>query len=330
MRRILEAVLTINMSVLSPRLLAQLGVDAEEKNALGEWLAWAIRSFTEQHEEHAPKSLLLDAGTTVLYLAYHSAKVGVPCPIITGNISSALFLSRSGFPPIYLLGGRLDQEFGSTLGTESLQQLRAILFEEKKKQGLDPVLAVLATVAFTAKDGPYARSYDLPFIPDSEERTCISEEELGKIINGLTPSISSPREGLSRHAIAKILILLGSDYLVLPITSQKLLRLRQPAWTREIRGRPIACPLVGGEIWRLRIREKKPTHVILTLPVEHHKDSMVYQTARELLEEENFKYVESLFGSQEGLREQDLFLTVLEINARKPLSSEEVRGRLKG
>ncbi len=305
-----EPLILLLTSVFSQRLLRQLLVDSKEKHLIGDWL---VEQFGPDHLSLKNFRLILDSGTTAAFVAHQLAKLStIPFDVCTNNLLAAMYLV--GKCPLYFLGGRLDYEFGATLSTESLLQLNKLL-REKTSQ----FVGVLASLAFSAEEGPYARARDLPREPLSEEPQ-LSDDDLWRLLGDL-PFFGSRTRPWSRHEAWKALMLGRCKYLIVPVTSEKLLRPRLPMWCPP-QGPLLAAPAGEGHPWQNRIQNQDFwTHVILTLPDDELKRKQVLNTAR-TMQSQNFTLVTSLFGQAEGQTQRERkFLTMLDINNGVPLTS---------
>lgn len=284
------------INAFGPRVQRQLSIDYREKLAIGHYLATALDEFVEE-KKRVP--IILDSGTTILFLAYSILTLGSTSSqwdSYTGNLLAALYLAQAR--NVYLIGGRLDREFGASLGSETIKQLRELV-EELVTRGDTkkylPPLGILSCVGFSPSEGPFVRAKDLTETggPDS-------------------------KEGPSKHYQWKQIILESVPFVILLVTSDKLLRPDSPMW------RPTITPI---ESWHKRCEETRyKTQVILALPEDNLDRRARVLAAWNALTagKYHFQAVQTLFGKNEGFSGNN-FITVVDTQTFRPLSRNEIK-----
>jgi len=302
---------TLVSSLFSPRMTRQLIVDPEEKNALGYFLSAEIIEICDPSKQNP---IFIDSGTTCAFIAYH---LGITAPpglidVFTSNILASLYLVDKA--RVYLLGGRLDHEFGATLGSETVEQTGTVLryLNQLPPEQTSRPIAILACLAFTPSAGPYARRRDLP--------------NFHRILPSKVPEAPA---GRSRHMDIKANLISLVPDLILPLSSEKLIRAELPAW------QPIAAPIdsEGHKEWQARLAGKQPcnarTHIVLSLPAGGLARERVVQAVNSLLHDPVYPFilVQTLFGRVEEVSGCSRFLTVFDLQHYRALCNEEL-GRL--
>jgi transcriptional regulator with XRE-family HTH domain len=285
------------INAFGPRVQRQLSIDYREKLAIGHYLATALDEFVEE-KKRVP--IILDSGTTILFLAYSILTLGSTSSqwdIYTGNLLAALYLAQAR--NVYLIGGRLDREFGASLGSETIKQLRELVQElvtrGDTKKYLPP-LGILSCVGFSPSEGPFVRAKDLTETggPDS-------------------------KEGPSKHYQWKQIILESIPFVILLVTSDKLLRPDSPMWRATI------TPI---ESWHKRCEETRyKTQVILALPEDNRdRQANVFMVWNALTAGKyQFQAVQTLFGKNEGFSGNNNFITIVDTRTFCSLSSDEIK-----
>lgn len=303
-------------SRFSPRLLQQFGVDPDEKNAVGHFLALEI---VGQADAQRSNPVILDSGSANAFLAYHLSLIAPPAllDVFTPNLLAALYLLDRG--TVYLLGGRVDQQFGATMGSESVDNLRSVCeyLDEFGKDRVSRPIGVLASLAFTPADGPFARTVDLP------TQARLSLANLAR---------HQDRNGRSRHMQIKETMIGAVADLIVPLSSEKLIRSELPLWQK------IAAPVdsQGKTAWRARLAGVKPkearTHVVLALPVDVSDRERVLRTAAQLLTDDVYPFtlVQTLFGRLDSVPSSSRLLTVFDMRHGRPLSVGEAQRAVAG
>ena len=295
--------------LFSPRMIRQLVVDPEEKNALGHFLSTELIELCDPRKQNP---IILDSGTTCAFVAYH-LRITAPhglLDVYTSNLLASLYLVEKA--RVYLLGGRVDTEFGATFGSETVEQLSSLLSYLNRlppEQANRPV-AILACLAFTPSVGPYARKQDLP-----NSRRIQTHE------------VSDGAAGRSRHMEIKARLISSLPDLVLPLTSEKLIRSELPAW------QPIAAPIdsEGHKEWQTRLAGIRPnnarTHVVLSLPTTGLGRERVIDAVNSMLNDPVYPFtlVQTLFGRVEEGSGSSRFLTVFDMQRYRALSFDELK-----
>lgn len=303
-------------SRFSPRLLQQFAVDPDEKNAVGHFLALEI---VGQADPRKSNPVILDSGSANAFLAYHLSLIASQAllDVFTPNLLAALYLLDRG--TVYLLGGRVDQQFGATMGSESVDSLRSVceylggLGEDRASRPI----GVLASLAFTPADGPFARRVDLP----TQARLSLAN------LAG-----HQDRNGRSRHMEIKETMIGAVADLIVPLSSEKLIRSELPLW------QTIAAPIDSQDrsAWRARLAGVKPkgarTHIVLALPVDVSDRERVLRAAAHLLADDVYPFtlVQTLFGRLDGVPSSSRLLTVFGMRHYRPLSVSETQQAIAG
>lgn len=275
-------------SGLAPKVLMQLGVDPWEKTALARFLATALEAFCPNDQT---TEIYIDSGTTMLYVAHHIAKsrLGLkkPVKLFTGNLLGGQVLLGSA--PVYLLGGRVDHEFGATLGSESIKQLRSLMDKWAEERD-GPRVAFVSCLAFSGAEGPYART---------------------RLVKDPFRATRGTTEGITHHQLSKQIPIESVPYLVVAFTSSKLERPREPQWSK------VAGPIgPKGAVWLSRIKGIKPvnafTHVVMTCPSWPPRHLELWKATIKQLLDLGFQPTKSLFGCEElgGGRNRNFFTLV--------------------
>jgi transcriptional regulator with XRE-family HTH domain len=297
----MELVRLVSLGGLGGRVLRQMGVDVNEKRAIGRYLARGIDLCCRS--SGLPTPVFLDSGSTCAYVAHAMAlgSGGSNWQVFTNNILAALYLLETR--DVFLVGGRVDREFAASMGSESLDQLEQLMEDlHAQAERWSPVVGVLSSLAFSAKEGPFARRVD--------------------------PEVAgSDNPPISRHLLLKQVLVRSVQRLILVVTSEKLTRLEDEA----VAWGDVLSPLTGPDKtggWNARLgRPDALTHVILCLPgASTHRARHVLAAAAALRKRRSLRFVlvRTLFGEAGGATR---LLTVIDEETSEPLSSEELEDR---
>jgi transcriptional regulator with XRE-family HTH domain len=294
----IELVRLVSLGGLGGRILRQMGVDVEEKRAMGRYLARAIDLCCGNRG--LPTPVFLDSGSTCAYIAHAMAlDSSSNWQVFTNNLLAALYLLETR--DVRILGGRVDREFAASMGSESLDQLEQLMTDlNAHGERWSPAIGVLSCLAFSAKEGLFARRID----PDAAARG---------------------RPAPSRHLRLKQILVNSLPHLVLAATSEKLVRLEDEGavWGDVVTS--LSGPdKTGG--WNERLKRSDVlTHVVLCLPrANTRRTNHVLATAASLQKRRShpFLLVLSLFDESEKATR---LLTVIDEDTSQPLSAEELR-----